>query len=832
MKAVIMAGGFGTRLRPLSLNIPKPMVFMAGKPMMEHIVRLLAKYDFNELIALLYFQSDFVKDYFKTGARFGVKFKYKMAAADYGTAGSVKNADEYLDERFIVISGDVLTDFDLKACIDFHISKKAKATMVLTRVENPLQYGVVITDKKGRITRFLEKPTWGQVFSDTVNTGIYILEPEVLNLIPEKTEFDFSKDLFPGMLERGEDLYGYVAPGYWRDVGNLDEYAYAHQDILEGKVKVDIGGNVLTKNDSKVWADKNVHIGEDIEFDGTVIIGENTVIGDGCKLSNSVIGAKCEINKGASISRSVIWDEVGVGMRAHMNEAIVCNNAKIGADVGLNEKAIVSENCVIGEGAVVKANVKVWPDKKLEAGAILTSSLVWGETWNRELFYDAKVSGIGNTELTPEFAAKLGAAYGAFLGKHNNVLCCRDAGLSSRMINRAINCGLLSAGINILDLQMMPIPVLRFEQRSGKSVGGFHVRRSPFDEKVIDIIFFDGDGMDIPESKSKTIERMFFREDFRRAQVNETGRIDYPQRVVENYRRVFLRAIDTEVIKSMKFKIVLDYSFGGACDILPSILGALGIETVSLNAYQDPQRQFQTPDQIQERISQLSSIVKSLKAHIGFMINPGAEKIDVIDERGRWIPPDKLLLLVTSLYLQLNNIKSIAVPVAASMGVEKIAGEYGVKVVRTRNDHLSMMEAFHRKGVDFVGGTRGGFIFPGFQLGADAMFALVKILELLATSKTPLGRIRGEWEKYTMIRESVACGWAKKGQVMRNLIEYTEKANRQLIDGIRVLDNDSSLLVWPDRKQAYFHLTAESRNRKKADQIVKEYQSKIKEWQN
>jgi len=827
-----MAGGFGTRLRPLSLNMPKPMVFTAGKPMMEHIINLLAKHGLTDLVALLYFQADDIKDYFGTGARLGVNIKYVMAAADYGTAGSVKNAEEFLNERFLIISGDVLTDFDLRACINFHIAKKAKATMVLTRVENPLQYGVVITDDEGHITRFLEKPSWGQVFSDTVNTGIYIIEPEVLKSIPPKTDFDFSKDLFPGMLEKGEALYGYIAPGYWRDVGSLDEYAKAHQDILDGNVKVEIEGNLLVREGARLWADKNVHLGENVELGGTVILGEGTTIDDGCKIYNSVMGRNNHIGENASITRSVLWDKVKIGAGAVINEAIVCDNAIIGIRANLNENAVISENCIIGDGAIVKANVKVWPDKQVEAGATLSSSLVWGETWNRELFYDAKVSGIGNAELTPEFAAKLGAAYGAFLGKYTNVLCCRDAAHSSRMINRAINCGLLSAGVNVQDLQMLPTPVLRYELRYGKSAGGFHVRRSPVDEKVIDIIFFDADGMDIPDSKAKSIERLFFREDFRRARVNETGRIDYPQRALDNYRQAFLKAVDVDMVKSMKFKIVLDYSFGGACDIFPSILGALGIDAVSLNAYQDPERQSQTEDEIEERLSQLSSIVKSLRAHIGFMFNPAAEKLDVIDERGRHVLPDRMLLLITSLYLQLNKVKSIAVPVAASMGVEKIADDYGVKVIRTRNDHLSMMEAFHKNGVDFVGGTRGGYIFPGFQLGADAMFALVKILELISRSKTPLGRLRGEWERYSLIKESVPCSWGKKGQVMRNLISHTENMNRQLIDGVRVVMDDTSLLIWPDRKQAYFHLSVESEDKNKALELIREYREKIKEWQS
>ena len=184
MKAVIMSGGFGTRLRPLTCNIPKPMVPMMNKPMMQHIVDLLKKHGITEIVSTLFYQPDIITGYFGDGAKFGIKMQYRKAEADYGTAGSVRNAADFLDERFIIISGDVLTDFDLTKAIQFHEEKKAKATLVLTRATNPLAFGVVITDSSGKITRFLEKPSWGEVFSDTINPGIYIIDPEVLKLIP------------------------------------------------------------------------------------------------------------------------------------------------------------------------------------------------------------------------------------------------------------------------------------------------------------------------------------------------------------------------------------------------------------------------------------------------------------------------------------------------------------------------------------------------------------------------------------------------------------------------------------------------------------------------
>jgi len=199
-KAVIMAGGFGTRLRPLTMTIPKPMVPILNTPMIEHIIHLLKKHDIHDLVTLLYFYPEVISNYFDDGSKWDVNMNYVIAQADYGTAGAVKNAYKYLDDRFIIISGDVLTDFDLTAALNFHVEKKSMATLLLTRVAQPLQYGIVMTDKEGKITRFLEKPSWGQVFSDTINTGIYILEPEVLDLIPYQQEFDFSKDLFSPIL--------------------------------------------------------------------------------------------------------------------------------------------------------------------------------------------------------------------------------------------------------------------------------------------------------------------------------------------------------------------------------------------------------------------------------------------------------------------------------------------------------------------------------------------------------------------------------------------------------------------------------------------------------
>jgi mannose-1-phosphate guanylyltransferase/phosphomannomutase len=313
--------------------------------------------------------------------------------------------------------------------------------------------------------------------------------------------------------------------------------------------------------------------------------------------------------------------------------------------------------------------------------------------------------------------------------------------------------------------------------------------------------------------------------------MEEVGQLDFPQRVIESYRDDFLKAIDTEAIKQAKFKVVIDYSYGGASEIFPSILGALECDVISLNAYLDPKKLARNGREEVQSLQQLSTIVKSLKADVGFLLDPGAEKISAIDEKGDFISADLLLLMVTSLFLSSNKAQKIAVPVVASMGVEEIASEYGIKVIRVRNDHLAMMDAISSLKVDFVGGTKGGFIFPGFQLGADGMYDVIKILELMAKTKKRLGDLRGELEQFYWIKEMMPCDWSKKGQVMRELIQYTEKSKRELIDGVRVLLDDAWVLVVPDRRKANFHIYIESKDKTVAEKLFKEYSQKIEEWQ-
>jgi len=808
---------------------------MANRPIMEHIIELLKKNSITDLAALLYFQPEKISGHLGDGSRLGVKIDYITATEDLGTAGAVGSAMRRWkdDETTLVISGDVLTDLDIKAAVEFHRRKKAIATIVLTRVDNPLPFGIVITDKNGRIVRFLEKPTWGEVFSDTINTGIYILEKEVLDYLPEGVEFDFSKELFPALLANKKPIYGYVAEGYWKDVGSLEEYRAANIDILQGRVQVQIEGERIEGKD--IWVGRDSRIDFTTKLDGSVIIGANCRIEADARISNSIIGDNAVIEEGAVIRDSVLWDNVKVGRGVIAHENVIADHTEIGESAHLSEGVIVSNHCKVGRNSTIKANVKVWPHKEVDDDAVLSSSLIWGEKWGRHIFATYGVTGLANIELSPEFAAKLGAAYGASLKKGSIVSTSRDAHKTSRMINRAVMTGILSTGVNVHDYGVTPMPVCRFLARGGSEIGGIHTRRSPYDPNLLDLKFFDNKGLDLHSGYEKTIEKLFFREDFERVSMDETGEMDFPIHGLEYYQNGFMSTIDTDAVRKANFKIVLDYSFGSSTRIFPTILGKLNCDVIALNANLDGTRTTRTAEEFKKAIDQLSSIVRTLKADMGFYLDAGGEKIYICDDTGEVLDGDAALNIMSLLSLKyhkgLGRDGIIAVPITASSSIDRMAENYGFKVKRTKTTARGLMEAASEEGVRIVGEQTGGFIFPQFQPNFDGMYAIVKTLEMLATLDTRLHKLAREVPPSIMENERVACSFEHKGMVMRRLAEASSKKDTVLLDGIKIFSGSDWIVAYPSQDQPYFHLVSEAATEEAARKLIVKYTDMIKEWQ-
>ncbi|MFZ4516183.1 MAG: sugar phosphate nucleotidyltransferase, partial [Acidimicrobiia bacterium] len=469
MKAVIMAGGEGTRLRPLTSNQPKPMLPMVNRPMMEHIVALLAKHGFDDIVVTVAFLPNQIRNYFGDGSDFGVRIRYASEDMPLGTAGSVRNAADELDEPFLVISGDVLTDVDLSALVAEHEATNAFATIGLVRAENPLEFGIVITRDDGSIERFLEKPTWGQVFSDTINTGIYVLSPGIFEFIPEGKSVDFSGDVFPKILERGLRMQGAVLEGYWEDVGTLDAYLRAHQDILDRRVAVDIEGFEVRPG---VWLGEGAELAPEATVRGPVVLGNNARVEANVTLEPyTVLGTDVVVKADTTLERTVCHDHAYIGSGSHARASVVGRNTDLRSHVRLNEGVVIGDECFIGAGAVVNPGVKIYPFKTVESGALITSSIVWESRGARTLFGRYGVRGLANVDITPELVIRLAMAYATSLPKGSSVVISRDTSRVARSLKRALTSGLTLAGINVEDVELATVPLTRFEIGNSAAVG-------------------------------------------------------------------------------------------------------------------------------------------------------------------------------------------------------------------------------------------------------------------------------------------------------------------------------------------------------------------------
>ncbi|MBE3568403.1 MAG: mannose-1-phosphate guanyltransferase [Thermogemmatispora sp.] len=825
MKAVVMAGGEGSRLRPLTIKRPKPMVPIVGKPVMEHILNLLKRHGITEVIVTVQYLASNIEDYFGNGSQFGMRITYSREDVPLGTAGSVKNAEEHLTEPFLVISGDALTDYNLSDIIRFHQEKQALATLTLAHVHNPLEYGVIITNEDGHITQFLEKPSWGEVFSDTINTGIYVLDPRVLTYFEKNKPFDFSQDLFPLLLKKGDPIYGYIASGYWCDVGNLSEYMRANADALQGRVQIEIPGRHIGNN---IWCEEGVEIAEDAQLYGPVYLGHDCKIKSGAIIHGpSIIGHYTIVDERAQVDRSIIWNNSYIGERAELRGALVGSSTSIKSKAVMFEGSVIGDNSIVQEGAIIQPNVKIWPDKEIETGAVVNNSIIWGSQGRRGLFGRYGVTGLVNIDLTPEFAASLGAAYGAILPKGSIVAVNRDSShRTSRMIKRAIVAGLPSAGINVHDINQVPIPVARYYVRNTESVGGIHVRLSPHDPRIVDIKFFDQYGLDINKATERKVENLYFREDFRRVYIDDLGSIEVQEneRVLNLYLEGFHKVVDEGLIRQRKFQIVMDYAHGSTTQLLPGIFNRLGVDVIILNTSADESLVTRTKDEVERDLQRLATITAALHTDLGIRIDPAGERIAVVDDRGRILDGMKMLAVMTSLMLRRFHQATVAAPVTAPSALQHIAKRYDGHILHTRVLPQALMATASREGVVLVGDGEGGFIFPEFLPAFDGMMAVAKLLELLAYFEAKLSEVVDDLPSYYLSRTRVACPWEHKGKVMRILSEQYRERRAKPIDGIKIdLGSKEWVLVLPDADRPLFHVVAESESSEQAQALAEKY---------
>jgi mannose-1-phosphate guanylyltransferase/phosphomannomutase len=794
---------------------------------MEHIVQLLKAHGLEDIVVTVAFMPQAIRSYFGAGEGHGVRISYSVEESPAGTAGSVRLVADQLDDTFLVISGDALCDVDLGTLISFHKEKGATVTIGLKSVENPLEFGIVVTDEEGRVERFLEKPSWGQVFSDTINTGIYVIEPEALRHVPPDEPYDFSKQLFPLLLEMGRPIYGLALDGYWQDIGTLDQYRQANFDALDERVRLDVPGIRLRGN---IW------LGEGVELEELERVEGPALLGNYCRISSSatvgpyaVLGSGVTLREQAIVTRSVVDAETYVGRSVLIEGAILGRSCDVRSHVRIQEGAAIGDDCTLGPESVVMPGVRIYPFKEVESGTLVDRNLIWESRAASGSTGGIPLSGLVNVELTPEIAMRLGMALGTSLERGARIAASRAPQPACRLIKRALVAGISSAGIHVDDLRVMPGAVNRHLLKTMGLTAGVHVRPSETDPEAVQIQIFEPPGIEATPELEKEMTKHFTRQEFRRASYADLGELNFPSRAAESYVADLLGTLDLEAIRRRRFRIVVDYCYSPVSLILPFVLGELEVEAIAAHAYISARTTIPAAISLQESLGQTKRLVTAVGAEFGVVIDQPGERLYLIDEQAHEVSVEQALLLVVSLISRDGKTGAVALPITATSRVEELVAGTGLEIRRTQSSLAALTKAAAEEGTVFAGSAGGRFVFPSFLPAYDAIASLANLLELLSPVKRPLSELIAELPQSMVVHRQVRCPWGLKGTVMRVLTERTKEKRTDLLDGIKIFEEHGWAQVVPDANEPLIHVYAEGDTNEEAERLERELRALVED---
>lgn len=829
MKAIILAGGVGSRLRPLTCTRPKPMVPIMNRPILEHIVEHLKRHGITQIIITLFYQPEVIREYFQDGSQWGVSIEYTIEEEPLGTAGAVKMAAERegVSKDFLVISGDALMDFHLKKAIQYHRAKDSLSTILLSKVENPLEFGIVTTYEDGRIKAFLEKPDWGDVFTDTVNTGLYLLNEDVLHSIPSNEKYDFAKDLFPKLQREDRPLYGYTAPGYWTDVGTLNQYRQAHYDFFDGKIDLPLPGKRLTES---IWIGDDTTIHDTSHLQGPLYIGDNVEIRSGVSLGEySIIGDNTFIEEGTSIKKSIIMNNSYLGQQSEIRGGVIGRQCTLEQGTSVFEGGVVSDDSSLGNGSTVKPRCLVWPGKIIHGGSLIKENLIWGSQEKRLNFNESGIIGLINSSITPQSMARLGSAYGT-LKRKASIYCSSDGEKVSQLMKSAFLSGLLSVGTDAVDLQSIPTPFIRYALKNQEEMeGGVHIRMAPQNPQALEIQLFHGEGANLGSRERRRLEHLYYRSQFPRINTNKLGELTQKNRLLEEYHQGLMESIDISSTKKANLTLVVHSLDEPSSPILLSLLEDLGCEVIihqdkrMRKIFYKEEDHFRSIEEYFPRLCKLTA----LNGDLGLVIYNG-EEILLIDEKGRALTSQQSMLLMTYLVLKYNKKSRIAVPVTLSQHIENLTRECNATLLKTKSSPRAILETVMENDLDLAL-TQSRFIFPKFQPGFDAFITTAKLLEYLAQEERPLSSIVSALPEPNLTMTAVHCSWDKKGSLMQELIEELQEKSIDLTDGIKVLENGGWVLIMLDPFAPQINLYVEGIDKAVKDDLKNRYSLLVRE---
>jgi len=802
VKAIIMAGGEGSRLRPLTCDLPKPMVSIMNKPVMEHTINLLKQHGITDIGITLMYHPQLIKDYFGNGKNLGVNITYFIEQTPLGTAGGIKSAQSFLDESFIVISGDSLTNLNITKAIEFHKEKKSIATLILTKVDLPLDYGIVLTNEDGSITGFLEKPSWGEIFSDTVNTGTYILEPDIFNYIEPSKNTDFSRDVFPSLLSSSKKMFGYImSDDYWCDIGDIRFYVKSHCDIFDKKMNLALEGVQIKEN---VWIGAGTVIESNAEINAPCIIGSNCKIGNGTLIDNyTIIGNNTIIEDDVSIVRSIIWDNCFVGYGSELRGAILCNRVNLKHYVSVFENAVIGEGCKINERVIVKPDIKIWPAKIIEPFAIIDRNMIWGSKHSNKIFGQNGISGIINVDISPEFATRLGAAYGSQFKIGSRVVVSSTNSNSARMFKHAFISGILSVGVEVYNMSSLLTPIARAAIGYLSVEGGIHIKTDVENKNMVRVDFMDNRGASISRFSERKIENSFFKEDFKRCSSEQISRLNN----ITDFSNYYIRSInsnaDIVLIKEKNPKVCVFSGSEFVLSIVTPMLTDLGctITRFLLDSNSD--------------LDSITVHINDTASDFAAIIDTNGESLILVDKTGEVIRDDLFQAFISLIIFKTTPMSTVFLPITGSEVIDKLALKYNGYVKRTKNSSQAIMDEILNNNI--------GIKPEQLVLSFDAIAGLVIIIEYICTSNATLSQIVSEIPDFFITKKSIHCPWELKGTVMRIIINEQKGKKVELLDGIKLYSNQGWVLIIPDADKPVFKIISESNSSIESEALCDKY---------
>lgn len=762
MKAVILAGGEGTRLRPLSLDRPKPMTPLFGRPVLVHILNLLRRCGITDVAMTLRYQPQAITGYFGDGSEFGCSITYFVEDEPLGTAGGVKACARWLgEEDFLVLSGDCVCDFDLTEAIQFHRRHEAQATLLLHREPDPLEYGLVLTGEDGRVQRFLEKPGWAQVFTDQANTGIYVLSPKVFELIPRNAAWDFSRDLFPRMLAERRPIFGHAPKGYWCDMGDCRAYLRCLADALEGKVDLDLG---LSQVSPGVWSAGPIP--ESVVAVPPCWIGSNVALGEGAVVgSHTVLEPGSTVGAKALVQRSAL---LGATAEPHatLYGSILCAGAIAGRNSVLNEGTVLGERAVAGRDAILRDGVKVWPSLRVAEGARLNASLTSGSGTGRVQFSDGGViRGALELDLTPETLLTLGS----ILGTEGKVGVGYGGGEGARMLAQAAASGITAAGGQAL-CHDAPFPA------AGSWLAShFTLPVSLFVEQKKDRVtlhLYDRRGLPLGRARERKLESALLRHEIRRVPSSRVGPRDWISGVTAAYS-------------------------GAAADQAGRRLAAPVTVAVPGSG---PEEEALTAALAQLGCTVLRRPEPGVPA---FFPSHGGCVLSASDEEGRLLLPQRLLALLCLLELE-EGSRAVALPSGASEAAEQLIVSRGAFALRLDRDGEDARDLYGEQ----------SFL-------RDAVFAACRLCARMGRTGETLKGLDHKLPAFVIEQREVPLH-GDRGALMQALSRRFQDAEA-LEDGLRVRTERGWVWLSPLSRRAALRVAAECADLEAAQELCGEF---------